>query len=69
MNVEKAEAVATIVIKVVVTLGVLGAWLYTTVGSGPVPDGLDTAAKIVMGAVFGTALSAGVGAIRHRISR
>jgi hypothetical protein len=69
MNFEQIEAIVTLAIRVLVSLGVIGVWLYMLIAGVPVPPVLDTAAKAVFGAVFGAALSAGLGAVRRSYRR
>jgi len=57
------EQIITLALKGVVTLGVVGTWLYVLVAQGQAPDSLETAAKIVLGFVFGAIVES----IRQRV--
>ncbi len=49
-----SEELWTMIVQAVLSIGIVGAWLYTLVVNGESPEALSTAAMIILGFWFGT---------------
>jgi len=54
------------IVQGILALGIVAAWLYVLVTAGEAPDALSTAAMIVLGVFFGTAIEKVRARVRDR---